>query len=90
VPVEADIGALMLDATPREIEASGRRSRADWYLLIGSGVTTLGGLFGGTMIIDFFGLPRTDPVENVRLVPHELNHISFGAGHRDDPDIGTC
>jgi uncharacterized protein YjaZ len=35
-------------------------------------------------------VPQTNPLENIRLLlPHELNHISFGAGHRDDPDTGT-
>jgi hypothetical protein len=90
VPIDADIGALMLDATRREIEASGKRACADWYLLYGPGFTNLGGLSTGAMLIDFLGLPRTNPVEDVRLtLPHELNHISFGAGHRSDPDAGT-
>jgi hypothetical protein len=90
LPLQANIGELVIESTRREMEASGRRACAVWYLAFGSGVTNLGGFRDGSMVVDFFGLPRTDALENIRLIlPHELNHISFGAGHRDDPDSGT-
>lgn len=90
LPVRADVAALVLDATRRDFEASGYRACADWYLVFGSGVANLGGLSGRMMLIDFFGVPPTNAVENIRLtLPHEMNHISFGRGHAADPDAGN-
>jgi hypothetical protein len=90
VPAQLDIGPLMLRTLDRMEAFTGRRACGEWYLLYGPGYANLGGLSTGGMFIDFFGLPRSRPAENLRLtLPHEYNHLIFAAGHRNDPDSRT-
>jgi hypothetical protein len=90
IPTQIDVGKQIAQTLERMETFTGQRACGQWFLLYGPGVTNLGGLTGGRMLIDFFGLPRDRGLDDVRLtLPHELNHIVFGDHHRADPDGRT-
>ena len=91
IPLSADLGAMIVDAT-RRVATLMQREQAcsDWYLVYGPGWTNMGGLTGIGMVADFLGMPRERGVDDFRAyLPHEVAHVAWGAGHRGDQDAGT-
>jgi hypothetical protein len=89
VPTRVPLLDLIVDVTSRIEQATGRLGCADWYLVYGPGWTNLGGLSGGAMLIDFFGLPTEGGESEIRRwLPHEVAHIIRGS-RSGDGDRGT-
>ena len=91
IPLTADAGAMITQATIRVAEFTGRpRACSDWYLVYGPGWTNVGGVYGVGMVVDFFGMPRERGVEDFRaILPHEVAHVAWDPAHRGDADAGT-
>jgi hypothetical protein len=84
IPLEADPAELIVDATARMEELTGRRGCADWYVVYGPGWTNLGAIGGVGMVVDFFGMPRAGGVEDfLAYLPHEVSHVIDGASVGD-------
>lgn len=89
-PLQAAWGDSIAAFTERVAQLTGRQPPcSDWFVVFGPGWANLGGLSTGMMLVDFFGM-GTAAAQNFRYtMPHEVQHLVFGAFHRDDPDGGT-
>lgn len=88
IPLRASPSELIEDVTARMNELTGRSACADWYVVYGPGWANLGGIGGVGMVVDFFGMPRTDGFENFRTyLPHEISHVIDGGS--EGPSEGT-
>ncbi len=89
VPTQFDFLSEITEVTVRVEEITGSRACSDWYLVYGPGWANLGGMSTGQMFVDFFGLPKEDPLGNIRhSLPHEVGHI-VRKGPPNDPGSAT-
>lgn len=90
VPLDVDVTALIMQTTDRAAELANRPPACtNWYLVYGPGWTNLGGGPMG-MLVDFFGLPKGDEANDLRIyMPHEIGHLIFARAHGSDPDTAT-
>ncbi len=89
VPVQHDFLPEITEVTVRIEEITGSRGCSEWYLVYGPGWANLGGMSTGQMFVDFLGLPKEDPLGNIRgSLPHEVGHV-IRTGPPNDPGRGT-
>jgi hypothetical protein len=89
VPTQVDVFELIRESTASIERKTGRWGCAEWYVLYGPGWTNLGGLGGGEMLIDFFGLAFGRGAEEIRLyLPHEIAHVVHRQ-RKGEEDSGT-
>lgn len=89
IPTQFDFLSEIAEVTARVEEVTGSRGCSEWYLVYGPGWANLGGMSTGEMFVDFFGLPKEDPLGNIRRsLPHEVGHI-VRKGPPNDPGNGT-
>lgn len=90
VPTRSDVSRLIRETATRASTLAARPPAcADWYLVYGPGWTNIGGGAMG-MVVDFFGLPREDPVGDLQLyMPHEIGHLVFARSRPAEPDGDT-
>jgi hypothetical protein len=87
VPIKRDIAAQIRRVTTGAAAFAGRpKPCSDWYVVFGPGWTNMGGLESGTMVVDFMGMPKADPLSDFDIyLPHEINHLMWAAAR---PDTG--
>ena len=85
--LELDLNTLYENAAEKLHQMTGRTAKGTWYLVFSLGMTNLGAVGGGDMIIDFTH-PETELQDLVLFMPHELTHQIMGL-REGDPDEGT-